>query len=149
MAFIDITALLFAIGVGFGVSCWLFGTLLDKSNNLGDSRGNKYEYHAFVNFTSRRDKMNKSDRESFCTIHAENLDAGMAAPKGSEKVRRLTPEELAEYRKKNVPRGAYQSDSSHVNRKEEVDEFEEWEKREGFSRDLKGVFKPLDEDPNP
>ena len=64
-------------------------------------------------------------------------------------VRRLTPEELAAYKKKNVPRGAYQSDSSHINRKEEIDEFEEWEKREGFSTDLRGVFKPLDEDPNP
>lgn len=145
----DVISFLFAIGVGFGLSCWIFGTLLDKSNNIGDSRGNKYEYRAFVNFTARRDKMSDSERNSFCSMYAENIGSGSAGPSGAERVRRLTPEELAEYRKKNVPRGAYQSDSSHINKKDQVDEFEEWEKREGFSRDLKGVFKPLDEDPNP
>lgn len=149
MAFIDITALLFAIGVGFGVSCWLFGTLLEKSNNIGDSRGNKYEYHAFVNYTCRREKLSDSERNSFTATHAENIDAGTSGPKGSDLARRMTPEELAAYKKNNVPRGAYQSDSSHINRKEDVDEFEEWEKREGFSRDLRGVFKPLEDDPNP
>ena len=146
---IDFISLIFALGVGFGFSCWLFGTLLDKSNNLGDRRGNKYEYHAFVNFTARRDKMNKSERESFSSMYADNLDIGYKAPKGSEQVRRLTPEELAKYKKSNVPRGAYQSEASHINKKEQLDEFEEWEKREGFSTDLRGVFKPLDEDPNP
>ena len=146
---VNIISFLFAIGVGFGVSCWIYGTLLDKSNNLGDSRGNKFEYHAFVNFTARRDKMSDSERNTFTSTYAENIDIGSAGPKGSEQVRRLTPEELAEYKKNSVPRGAYQSDSSHINRKEAVDEFEEWEKREGFSRDLKGVFKPLEEDPNP
>ena len=146
---VNVVSFLFAIGVGFGLSCWIFGTLLDKSNNLGDSRGDKYEYKAFVNFTARRDKLSDSERNTFCSMYAENIDSGSAGPRGSEAVRRLTPEELAEYKKMNVPRGAYQSDNSHINRKDTVDEFEEWEKREGFSRDLTGIFKPIDEDPNP
>ena len=34
---IDFLSFVLALGVGFGVSCWIFGTLLDKSNNIGDS----------------------------------------------------------------------------------------------------------------
>lgn len=146
---IDFISLIFALGVGFGFSCWLFGGLLEKSNNIGDSRGTKFEYKAYPSFTVRRDKMPKSDWQCFSTMYGKNIDAGYAAPKGSEQVRRLSPEELKMYKKSNAPRGAYQSDSSHINRKDQVDEFEEWERRAGFTPDLKGIFKPIDEDPNP
>ena len=36
---IDLIALLFAIGVGFGLSCWILGTLLENSNSFGDNKG--------------------------------------------------------------------------------------------------------------
>ncbi len=144
----DFLSFMFAIGVGFGTAFWVFGTLLDKSNNFGDSRGNKYEYHAFVKFTTRRDKMSNSEKNSF-SMFAQNIDNSRTGPKGSELVRRLTPEELKKYRSENVPRGAYQSDHSQINVKDTVDEFEEWEKQAGFDQNLKGIFKPLDEDPNP
>lgn len=146
---IDILSWIFAMGVGFGFSCWFFGNLLEKSNNIGDSRGDKYEYRVSVTYSARRDKLSRDDRRSFPAMYAENINAGYAAPKGSELVRRLTREELNEFRKTNVPRGAHQSDANHINEKEFVDEFEEWEKRAGLKPDLKGIFKPVDEDPNP
>lgn len=146
---IGFISLVFAIGVGFGLSCWIFGTLLEKSNNIGDSRGDRFEYNARVTYTARRDKLLKDEWQSFTSMYAENIDAGYASPKGSELVRRLTPEELAEYKKVSVPQGAHKSDANHINKKEHLDEFEEWEKREGLAPDLRGVFKPLDKDPNP
>ena len=98
---IDFLSLIFALGVGFGFSCWLFGGLLEKSNNIGDSRGDKFEYKAYPSFTVRRDKMSKSDWQSFSTMYGKNIDAGYAAPKGSEQVRRLTPEELEKWDKEH------------------------------------------------
>ena len=145
---IDFLSFVFALGVGFGVSCWIFGTMLDKSNNIGDSMGSKYDYDARVHFTARRDRMSNSERQTFCSMYAERIDEG--GPGGTELVRRLSPEERAEYKKaKAVPRGAYQSASSQINVKDQANEFEEWEKRAGANRDLHGIFKPLDEDPNP
>ena len=38
---IDLIALLFAIGVGFGLSCWILGTLLENSNSFGDNKGDE------------------------------------------------------------------------------------------------------------
>lgn len=141
-------SLLFALGLGFGLSFWIFGTMLDKSNNIGDSMGSKFDYDARVHFTARRDRMSNSERQTFCSMYAERIDEG--GPGGTELVRRLSPEERAEYKKaKAVPRGAYQSASSQINVKDQADEFEEWEKRAGANRDLHGIFKPLDEDPNP
>ena len=56
---LELVSFLFAIGVGFGTSCWIFGTLLNKSNNIGDSKGAKYEYNTNVNITSRSDRLSK------------------------------------------------------------------------------------------
>ena len=105
---IDILAFLFASGVGFGLSCWIFGTLLDKSNNMGDYKGGNGDYNAYVNFTARRDKMDKSEYSSFIYMHGKRIDTG-DAPKGTDLVRRLTPEELARY-KKTVPTGEFSSE---------------------------------------
>ena len=46
---IEMISFLFAIGVGFGLSCLIFGSMLDKSNNIGDSRGSANDYrHTFI-----------------------------------------------------------------------------------------------------
>ncbi len=144
---LDFVSFLFAIGVGFGLSFWIFGTLLDKSNNIGDSKGAKYEYDTEINITSRTDKMSKSESESYIHYHAVIYDDD-GQPKGTDLARRLSPEELKAYKKKETaPRGAYVSkDDRNEKFKTAEDEFEEWEKNNQSTGTMAGVFKPLSQD---
>ena len=144
---LDFVSFLFAIGVGFGLSFWIFGTLLDKSNNIGDSKGAKYEYDTEINITSRTDKMSKSESESYIHYHAVIYDDD-GQPKGTDLARRLSKEELEEYKKKETaPRGAYVSkDDRNEKFKTAEDEFEEWEKNNQSTGSMAGVFKPLSQD---
>ena len=140
---IDFLALLFASGVGFGLSCWIFGTVLEKSNNIGDYRGMKSDYRAYVHFRMRKDKMSKGEYESFPRMYAIKLDDS-AAPKGTEQVRRLSEEEIASYKKADVPHGAFQSEKNGIaGNRSFIDEYEKWEKENAHYGDLKGVFKPV------
>ena len=141
---IDFISFLFAIGVGFGLSFWIFGTLLDKSNNIGDSKGAKYEYNTEIEITSRSDKMTKSESDSYIHYHAVIYDDD-GQPAGTELVRRLSEEELKAYKKKeSAPRGAYVSkDDRNQKYKTAEDEFEEWEKNNQSAGSMAGVFKPL------
>ena len=143
---VEFVSFLFAIGVGFGISCWIFGTLLDKSNNIGDSRGAKYEYNTNVNFTSRSDKMSKSESDSYIHYHAVKLDDS-GDPKGTDLVKRLTDEEREAYRKKlaqTPPKGLYVSEKSQINTSvvDTEAEFEEWEKSLDPDAKMAGVFLP-------
>lgn len=135
---IDIMSFLFAIGVGFGLSCWIFGTILEKSNNIGDSHGTKDEYQAYVTFTQRTDKMKNDEKNSFCYRYAEKIDNQTASPSGSSLVRRLTDEELASYKKALVQAPAQTPNANAVGTE---DEFEKWAST-NTSTDMSGVFKP-------
>ena len=140
---IDIMSFLFAIGLGFGLSCWIFGTILDKSNNIGDSHGDKNEYGAYVVYTTKKDRLSKDEKKSFCYLNAIRLDEPGSGPAGSERVRRLTEEELEKYdlpSQTNASAGRQiQNDLSSVE-----DEFAAWESQQKNS-DLTGVFKPLND----
>ena len=143
---IEFLSVVFAIGVGFGVSFWIFGTMLDNSNNIGDSKGAKYHYNTNVNFTSRIDEMSKSESDSYVHNHAVFFDDA-GEPKGTDLVRRLTEEEREEYKKvaaQNPPRGAYVSEKSQVNTaiRDTEAEFEEWEKSLDSESRMAGVFLP-------
>ena len=149
MGFINFLSLLFASGVGFGLSCWIFGTMLDKSNNLGDYKGENFDYSAHARFDVRRDKISKEESSSFTYLFGKRIDTG-PAPEGDELVRRLTPEELSKYKKPDVPTGAFVSEKNGITSKKSfVDEFAKWEKENSQFGDLKGVFKPIEtEDEN-
>lgn len=147
---LELVSFLFAIGVGFGTSCWIFGTLLNKSNNIGDSKGAKYEYNTNVNITSRSDRMSKSESETYIHYHAVKFDDSYE-PKGTDLVRKLTDEEREEYKKMAVqtpPKGLYVSEKSRINTPlaDTEAEFEEWEKRQASEAPMAGVFKPLSPD---
>ena len=147
---VEFVSFLFAIGVGFGLSCWIFGTLLNKSNNIGDSRGANYEYNTNVNFTSRIDQMSKSESDSYIHYHAVFFDDA-SEPKGTDLVRRLTDEEREAYKQKAAqtpPKGLYVSEKSRINTSlaDTEAEFEEWEKRQASEAPMAGVFKPLSPD---
>ena len=143
---IDILAFLLASGVGFGLSCWIFGTLLDKSNNMGDYKGERREYNAFANFKVRSDKMNKSEYSSFLYRYSERIDNG-SGPSGTQLVRRMTDEERKQQKKAEVPRGAFVSEENGIaSKKSFVDAYDKWEKENSSLGNLSGVFKPLNED---
>ena len=143
---LELVSFLFAIGVGFGTSCWIFGTLLNKSNNIGDSKGAKYEYNTNVNITSRSDRMSKSESESYIHYHAVKFDDSYE-PKGTDLVRKLTDEEREEYKKmaaQTPPKGLYVSEKSRINTSivDTEAEFEEWEKSLESDAKMTGVFLP-------
>lgn len=143
---LELVSFLFAIGVGFGTSCWIFGTLLNKSNNIGDSKGAKYEYNTNVNITSRSDRMSKSESESYIHYHAVKFDDSYE-PKGTDLVRKLTDEEREEYKKmaaQTPPKGLYVSEKSRINTSivDTEAEFEEWEKSLDADSKMAGVFLP-------
>ena len=135
---VELLSFLFAIGVGFGLSCLIFGTILDKSNNIGDSRGSKDEYQAYVTFTRRDDGLKKDEKSSFCYRYAEKIDNQTASPSGSSLVRRLTDEDLASYKKAPVQAPAQTPNANAVGTE---DEFEKWASTQ-TSTDMSGVFKP-------
>ena len=143
---LELVSFLFAIGVGFGTSCWIFGTLLNKSNNIGDSKGAKYEYNTNVNITSRSDRMSKSESETYIHYHAVKFDDS-GEPKGTDLVRKLTDEEREEYKKmaaQTPPKGLYVSEKSQINTSvvDTEAEFEEWEKSLESDAKMTGVFLP-------
>lgn len=93
----DILALIIAIGLGFGLSCWILGRKLDESNNIGDSTGSRFQYSADVHFTVSKDRLSNRDRESFCSDYAKKLEDPYPAVNPSTPVRRLTEKEREEY----------------------------------------------------
>ena len=126
---IGIMAFLFAIGLGFGLSCWIFGTILDKSNNIGDSRGRNSDYKAYVTFTARKDRMSNAERDCFSARYAEKIDSPSAGPSGSELVRRLTDEEIKKYNSQPKKHEGKQAVQPVTDILDSESEFEAWEKK--------------------
>ena len=137
---INLMAFLFAIGLGFGLAFWICGTILDKSNNIGDSVGSSAEYRAFVTFTTRRDRMSGSERDSFCRLYGKNLEDPYLQPGGNEKVRRLSEQELESYKTRAHIKNEIENRALNSYNEPE-DEFEKWERQQTGS-DMTGVFKP-------
>lgn len=98
---ISVFAFLFATGFGFGMSCWIFGTLLDKSNNIGDSTGGRHDYHANVHFIHVKDKMSQRDAQTFAQNSKVMVTQG-AAPSSASLARKLSPEEIEAYAQKTL-----------------------------------------------
>ena len=141
---IDILSWILAAGVGFGISCWIFGNILDKSNNIGDYKGDRGDYNAYVNFRVTR-QINKSEQSSFLYMHTEKIDTANE-PQGTDLVRRMTDEEREQF-KKRVPTGEFVSAKNGINSKKSfVDEYEKWEQETSNYGGLKGIFKPVEKE---
>ncbi len=69
-------ALVLSIGLGFGLACWIFATLLAKSNDIGNSIADAACYTTGIDYDRSRDKLKKEERESFSMgyIHAEDVN---------------------------------------------------------------------------
>ena len=103
---------LFALGFGFGLAFWICGNMLNKSNNIGDSRGDLKTYNGEVKFTSTCNRMEKSASQAYFREHA-TMTKDLNYKNSCVPVRRLTEEERKEHakelKKKNVPKGAFVS----------------------------------------
>jgi hypothetical protein len=125
---INFFAGLFALAFGIGLALWICGSMLDKSNNIGDSRGDSKTYNAEATFTSKCNRMEKTE----CTTYVQHnlITNDTNGPSGTEQVRRLTEEERrkkAEAEKKaNIPKGAFVSKNTSAEDKYDVPD---WEKR--------------------
>ena len=136
----DVVSFIFALGLGFGIACWACGTLLDKSNNIGDSTGTKDIYGVHVHFTCER-RLSNNETNTFCANHDKPIEGENNAPRGSELVHRLSEEELERYK----PTAAEEAAAAGTLRNTVEDEFSIWESQQPSS-DFKGVFKPLDKE---
>ena len=61
----DFFILILASGLGFGLACFIFASLLSKSNDIGNSIGSVYDYGSGVNFDTRANRMKKSEKDTF------------------------------------------------------------------------------------
>ena len=136
----DALAFIFAVGLGFGIACWACGTLLDKSNNIGDSVGTKDIYGVHVHFTCER-RLDKKEKDTFCISHAKPIEGENNAPRGSELVHRLSEEELKKYK----PTAAEEAAAAKRFGNPTEDEFSIWDEQTP-SASLDNVFRPLDEE---
>lgn len=71
-----ILAFILSIGLGFGLACLIFASILAKSNDIGNNMAEASRYTPGIDYDRSRDKLNKSERDSFTTgyIHAEDID---------------------------------------------------------------------------
>lgn len=136
----DVLSFIFALGLGFGIACWACGTLLEKSNNIGDSTGTKDIYGVQVHFTCER-RLGNNETNTFCANHDKPIEGENNAPRGSELVHRLSEEELERYK----PTAAEEEAAAKFLGNTVEDEFSIWESQQP-SGDFKGVFKPLDKE---
>jgi len=131
MGLVYLLSFLFASGLGFGLSCFIYGSMLDKSNNIGDSKGDKNAYNVHVNFLVRKDRMSNQEKNTFSSTYAERIDNREAMPQGTELVRRLSEEELQRYKE---ARPAQEVNPVITNQgpapvKDMETEFREWERK--------------------
>ncbi|MBR3462469.1 MAG: hypothetical protein IKH20_07320 [Clostridiales bacterium] len=82
----DFFALILAIGVGFGTACFIFASLLIKSNDIGNSIGSAYHYSRGVSFDRREDKISSSVRESFGMGYIREEERNAYKPGSDKKV---------------------------------------------------------------
>lgn len=134
----DVVSFIFALGLGFGIACWACGTLLEKSNNIGDSTGTKDTYGVHVHFTCER-RLGNNETNTFCANHDKPIVGENNTPHGSELVHRLSEEELERYK----PTAAEEAAAAKFLGNTVEDEFSIWESQQPSS-DFKGVFRPLD-----
>lgn len=71
-----VLALVLAIGLGFGLACLIFASLLAKSNDIGNSIASSSRYSVGINYDRSRDKLKKDEKDSFTVgyIHQEDYN---------------------------------------------------------------------------
>ena len=71
-----VLAFILAIGLGFGLACLIFASILAKSNDIGNSVASSGRYSVGISYDRSLDKLKKDEKESFTTgyIHPEDYN---------------------------------------------------------------------------
>lgn len=139
----QIISFLFALALGLGLPLFVLGSILEKSNNIGDSRGTSDDYKAFIHFTTRKDEMSSEQKKTFCADYAIKVYDPASEPDGRDKVRRLSDEEIAE------SKGITVEEAVALREEQRESMINDHERQSIFGEkksDLKGVFGPLKEE---
>lgn len=90
MGIINFLAAIFGAGLGFGLAFFIAATILNKNNNLGDSRGEDYLYSGGVSFSDRDDKLRTGDKQmnEYIAMHHPQKATYPTAPYGKALVQR-------------------------------------------------------------
>lgn len=83
-------AILLAPGLGFGLVCFIFAKLLEKSNDLGDSKGDAAFYTNGILFNTRKDRINNSEKNTFADQYCVQINRKYIEPDGSKEVHVFT-----------------------------------------------------------
>ena len=102
----DFLAFLLAIGVGFGTACFIFASLLSKSNDIGNSIGTFSHYSSGVEFDRRADRLKDSEKASFGIGYFRKEDMPYIEPGSMNKV------EVGVMPKPKAPTGAARTSGS-------------------------------------
>ena len=86
---INILSAIFALGLGFGVAFWGGASLLNKSNNIGDSRGQSKDYTPGVKFSNIDDKLDSAEihQGKYVQNHWPKKPEYPTAPRGKDMVK--------------------------------------------------------------
>jgi hypothetical protein len=61
----DILALIIALGLGFGLSCFLFASLLSRSNDIGNNVGEASRYTVGIEYDITTNNLSDAEVKSF------------------------------------------------------------------------------------
>lgn len=61
----DILALIIALGLGFGMSCFIFASLLSKSNDIGNNVGEYSRYTFGIEYDMRTNNLTDDEVKTF------------------------------------------------------------------------------------
>ena len=82
----DFLAFVLALGLGFGLACLIFASLLAKSNDIGNSIGQASLYSGDVVFDRREDRINRDAKETFGLGYIRPEDRKHDEPRSDLKV---------------------------------------------------------------
>lgn len=87
----DFFAFIFGTGLGFGLALYIAASLLNKNNNLGDSKGQANLYSSGVTFTDKTDRMGVTEkkRQEYVDQHSPKVPAYPTAPRGKQQVEKM------------------------------------------------------------
>ena len=81
-----ILALILAIGLGFGLACFIFASLLTKSNDIGNSIGEASHYTVGITYDRTVNKMSKDERNNFALSYFRNDEEKAKSEPASDKM---------------------------------------------------------------
>jgi hypothetical protein len=75
-----------AIGLGFGLACLIFASLLSKSNDIGNSIGDAAHYTVGISYDRSVDRLKRDERDTFGTGYFREEELNRPEPESNKLV---------------------------------------------------------------